>query len=50
MTLKNTFLIFLTASTIGFVIATVWNVRDKRTVERSSVKIGPVEILKTGER
>lgn len=50
MTLKNTFLMFLAASAIGFIIATVWNVREKLAVQKAHVTIGEVEILKTSEK
>lgn len=50
MKIKNIFLMFLVASAIGFIIATVWNVRENRTVQKASVKIGAVEILKTSEK
>lgn len=50
MKIKNIFLMFLVASAIGFIIATVWNVRDNRTVQKARVEIGNVEILRTGER
>lgn len=50
MKIKNIFLMFLVASAIGFIIATVWNVRDNRTVQKARVEIGFPEIVKISEK